>query len=685
MNYFQTFRFTIFCLILSVSAGVNVLATPGDFGLNIVKGFTANPFIENLVPCPLAKRATPAPPSACNPTHTSGFSPRVASPTANLKADYQLQGNLNSSVAGAPAMTDLGSGNSFVADTVDGVGRQSLRFPQNNGLTVSTAGLIQNNNYTIVVLFKFDDLSGFRKIIDFANGTTDNGLYINNGIFEHENIPGSPRFFTGTYAQVVVVRESSGLVRQYRNGVLADSRNDGGDYLITAQNRVGFFQDDAPTNGTESSAGNVARIRIYDGPLTNAEVLALDRLAGATPTPTPTPPQAATYIVTDTAGSLLVAILNANSNPGADTIIFSIPTSDPGYDSTTGVWTITPGANGLPTITDPVTIDATTQPGYLNRPVIELNGSNINNRVALLGITAGNCVVRGLAINRMRGHGIKLATLGGNRIERNFIGIDAGGSADRGNRDAGVDIENSSNNLIGGSTSTARNVISGNDVWGISISGTSANNRIQGNFIGTNRDGTSALGNANGVQVVGSNNNTIGLNADGTGAGNSVAFNNGLGVWIHSGTGNRISGNSIFLNAGLGINLGSDGVTDNDPGDDDTGANNLQNFPMLTSASSANATTTIQGTLNSTPNTDFKVEFYSSQTCNSPSNTGVGETFLGSTTLTTDSSGNRNFTDTSALTFQIAVAIGRLITATATDPAGNTSEFSACMTVTNTS
>ncbi len=173
----------------------------------------------------------------------------------------------------------------------------------------------------------------------------------------------------------------------------------------------------------------------------------------------------------DTAASLRAALFNANSNPGADIIRFNIPTSDPNYNAATGVWTINIVSAGLPNITDPVTIDATTQPGYAGTPRIELNGTNVTGRVALIGIIGGNSVIRGLAINRMSGHGIKLATLGGNVIEANFIGTDASGTVDLGNRDSGIDIENSSNNVVGGATPAARNLISGNNVWGVSISG----------------------------------------------------------------------------------------------------------------------------------------------------------------------------------------------------------------------
>ena len=144
---------------------------------------------------------------------------------------------------------------------------------------------------------------------------------------------------------------------------------------------------------------------------------------------------------------------------------------------------------------------------------------------------------------------------------------------------------------------------------------------------------------------------------------------------IESGAGNAILANSIFSNAGLGIHLGTDDVvTANDLGDGDTGANNLQNFPVLTSATIGATTTTIQGTLNSTADTSFRLEFFSSTACDR-SNHGEGESFLGADTVTTDGGGNV----TVEATLPAEVPAGLFITATVTGPNNNTSEFCQCM------
>ncbi len=196
-------------------------------------------------------------------------------------------------------------------------------------------------------------------------------------------------------------------------------------------------------------------------------------------------------------------------------------------------------------------------------------------------------------------------------------------------------------------------------------------NRVLGNLVGTTASGTVPLGNEEGGVALFSGtatNNSIG---DGTAAGsNTVAFNGfagGIVVVDGDQTRNPISRNSVFSNVGPGIDLGLDGPTTNDPGDPDAGANNLQNKPVITSAKNASGRTTISGKLNSNPNRTFKVEFSSN-----PAGTDEGKTFVGQKVLTTDGSGR------ATLSFSPAskAALGQNITATATDPAGNTSEFS---------
>ncbi|MDQ4121541.1 MAG: CSLREA domain-containing protein [Acidobacteriota bacterium] len=274
-------------------------------------------------------------------------------------------------------------------------------------------------------------------------------------------------------------------------------------------------------------------------------------------------------------------------------------------------------------------------------------------------------------------HGIYVRASDNVIIQGNRIGTDASGTSAIGNTD-GVNIDSSRNNIVGGTTTGARNLISGNNDDGVSITGSrSSGNVVQGNFIGTDISGTAGLSNIDmGVSIGGSAlNNIIGDTAGS--AGNLIAFNGVSGVFVATdSTRNSILANSIFSNTGLGIDLFPSGVTPNDAGDADTGANNLQNYPVLTAAMSSG---NIQGTFNSTPNTQFRIEFFSNQACD-PSGFGEGQTFIGFQNVTTDSSGNAtvNFTSSAAL------GAGQFITSTATDPNNNTSEFSACRQISGT-
>ena len=169
----------------------------------------------------------------------------------------------------------------------------------------------------------------------------------------------------------------------------------------------------------------------------------------------------------------------------------------------------------------------------------------------------------------------------------------------------------------------------------------------------------------------GSANNTIG--GTNPGSGNTIAFSAGIGVDVDAtaGTGNTIRLNAIFSNTALGIDLGGDGVTLNDSAGH-VGPNDYQNFPVITAVSSAGGTTTVSGTLNSTPNTTFALDFYTLSSINA-SGYGEGRHVLGSAQVVTDASGHASFL---SLSFATPSGGAQFVTATATDSGGNTSEFS---------
>src|SRR5207248_11730537 len=159
----------------------------------------------------------------------------------------------------------------------------------------------------------------------------------------------------------------------------------------------------------------------------------------------------------------------------------------------------------------------------------------------------------------------------------------------------------------------------------------------------------------------------------GAGAGNLIAHNgtNGVSIYDNPAINNSILGNSIFANAALGIDLQTEnGVTLNDTGDADDGPNHLQNFPVLTSVTSSGGMTTIAGRLNSTANTTFRIEFFANDSID-PSGYGEGQIFLGFVNTTTNASGDATFSKGFT-----QIGANQRVTATATDPSNNTSEFS---------
>jgi hypothetical protein len=259
----------------------------------------------------------------------------------------------------------------------------------------------------------------------------------------------------------------------------------------------------------------------------------------------------------------------------------------------------------------------------------------------------------------------------GNSVVGNYIGTDVTGSAPLGNGADGIFVGGFAN-IIGGGNPGEGNVIAANLTNGIELIGGNGST-IQGNRIGTDAGGTLALGNGGyGLSLAGSNVIVGGVAA---GEGN-VIVNNGKGLLVINGTGNAIRGNAIRNATGLGIDLGSgggpDGVTSNDAADADTGANNLQNFPLISSITYG-ANTIVTGRLHSTASTTFDLDFYSNPACsNFPREFLQGETYLGTSPVTTDGAGDAVFN----VTTLPATADGSRISVTATDPSGNTSEFS---------
>lgn len=307
---------------------------------------------------------------------------------------------------------------------------------------------------------------------------------------------------------------------------------------------------------------------------------------------------------------------------------------------------------------------------------------------------------------------------GNNLVQGNFIGTDATGRLARGNMFEGVSIQSATNitiqgnilsastgaggcgvrilggsgtsildNLIGhgsapwtslgcfadgisaqGTTKVAiiGNSIGFNQNYGISLLGCSGFS-IQGNKIGTAGGGFEPFGNLDGgISILSSSTNLI--------SGNRILFNGGPGIMVSSGVANRITANEIHDNTGLGIDLNMEGVDENDPGDIDAGANNLQNFPVLADAVLGGGTLRVAGALSSEGGKSYKIEVFVSEAWD-PWGWAEGRYFAGSTNVVTDPSGEAAIS--LGVPFQALSGADFQVTATATDVAGNTSEFSA--------
>jgi CSLREA domain-containing protein len=323
-------------------------------------------------------------------------------------------------------------------------------------------------------------------------------------------------------------------------------------------------------------------------------------------------------------------------------------------------------------------------PVFSNQYGIIIDSGSHGNTIG--GTTAG----AGNLISGNAHDGIQLNNSASNVIEGNFIGTNANGTAAFGNERGIVIQAGSVANKIGDAVANSGNVISGNHGIGVGLFGSGTTlNEVFSNYIGTRADGVTGLGNSwHGVEIgQGANGNYIGSFI--AGATNIIAFNgngqpSGSGVRLDkdAGTGNSINRNSFYSNGLLGIDLqaatdSGTQVTLNDLNDGDSGANSLQNFPVITAAAYSNGTTSITGTLNSVSNEPFRVEIYASPTCGD-SGYGEGKAYIGTTTVTT-SGNNGTFSFNS-----VAFNIGQFVTATVTDLGPlNTSEFSQCKQVTS--
>ena len=315
----------------------------------------------------------------------------------------------------------------------------------------------------------------------------------------------------------------------------------------------------------------------------------------------------------------------------------------------------------------------------------------VGNNISGISMTSSNTILKNNVIsgNSLSGPtaGIDISgtTAINNIINGNKIGTNSTGDASLGNIGSGIRIR-SPQNVIGGIEADDYNIISGNSQAGIFLFGNDANeNSILGNYIGTNNAGLQTIGNGtHGIAIGGSANNQIG---NGTSEGsNVIAYNNSDGIRIEVfGTeptiGNSILQNSIHSNGLLGIDLAGNGITENDLDDSDTGPNNLQNFPEVSSATYDDLTNSLLITFmvpSAPSNSDYPLiaEFFATNP-----DERQGKVFLGAGEFTEEDFSN-GFKELSlTIAAGIELEAGDQITGTATDNGGNTSEFGALVTV----
>lgn len=202
---------------------------------------------------------------------------------AKAALDFQFQNSL-ADTSGAAALEFVAAGPpGYFRDSVDGVETFAARFEQGEGFLLRDAGhWLGDGDYTISVLFRFEEILSWRRILDFKSRATDWGVY---GYYGNLNfyplVTGAGGAIEpGQYVQVVFVRNADGNAVGYVNGVkeivFADTTSAA---IPSEENHLLFFQDDLVVPN-ETSAGAVARIRIFDRALTAAQVGALDRLPG---------------------------------------------------------------------------------------------------------------------------------------------------------------------------------------------------------------------------------------------------------------------------------------------------------------------------------------------------------------------------------------------------------------------
>ncbi len=211
-----------------------------------------------------------------------------AAQAATLKASYLFDGDLKSSVAGAPdlMLTDPSGTSGFQSDTVFGAARSVLFVNGTNsnagqgGLTFDSTGLLTSDSYSIALTFQFlDGANAWRRIVDVQERQSDNGFYVDpsNNLAVFPVSGSSAGFTTGAYRNVALTVGPGGAVKAYIDGGASLSANTQ-IMNIGSEGIINLFLDNVLAGGQgEWSRSRIAVANFYDGVLTADEVFGIDQ------------------------------------------------------------------------------------------------------------------------------------------------------------------------------------------------------------------------------------------------------------------------------------------------------------------------------------------------------------------------------------------------------------------------
>jgi hypothetical protein len=564
----------------------------------------------------------------------------------------QVQGNYIGTKATGTTMLRNDNNGVFIESTsgttVGGTAAGAGNVISGNGAPYNGAGInIYNATGTVVQGNKIGTNAAGTAAI--ANGAVVNG---SGGMLIHGTSTGNTIGGTTAAARNVISGNANWGIGLTDSGTTGNTIQ--GNYIGTTASGVGTISNItgvalwAPGNtlgGGSAGAGNV----ISGNPFAGVEIFGTDGHNNTV---------SGNYVGTDSDGTGALPNLDGIvMNAAANNTIGGLTAGERNLisgNSGDGVEILGAAATGNSVIGNYIGTNVFGTGGIANTNGVKIDTSATANNIGSGAAGARNVISGNTTV------GVYLLSAGtANVIKGNYVGIDPLGTTPFQNGNAGIRVNTTNGTIIGGPASGEGNTISSNGLEGIDLQSADSS-IIQGNFIGTNSVGASMGNGSYGVDIDSfSDNNTIGGST--SQYGNTIAFNGADGVGVSNGTlGTTIRGNSIYSNSDLGIDLAENGVTPNDAGDGDSGANNLQNFPVVTSAAYSGTLFVASGTLDTGSPSTATVDVYSTTTVDAE-----GRQYLGAASV--DGSGNWS------LSF-LGTPMHNGISATATK-AGSTSEF----------